>query len=151
MHSFIFKPGLWLGEGKITLDMMDETMPFYTKWKVPSIDEGGRLECTQEIQIAGLSELMLNEFSLYDIAPGQFLIELENQSLGKVVGSGLIGKETIAWEFRLNHLGFEGFEFYQKVDENTYKVHAEYATTDEFRTIIHGKIWLSTSSLSSAS
>ena len=151
MHSFIFKPGLWLGEGKITLDMMDETMPFYTKWKVPPVDEGGRLECTQEIQIAGLSELMLNEFSLYDIAPGQFIIELENQSLGKVVGSGLIGKDTIAWEFRLNHLGFEGFEFYQKVDENTYKVHAEYATTDEFRTIIHGKIWLSTSSSPSVS
>ena len=151
MHSFIFKPGQWLGEGKIILNMMDEAMPFYTKWNVPFIDGGGILECTQEIQIAGLSELMMNEFSLYDIGSGDFLIELENQSLGKVVGSGLIGKETIAWEFRLNHLGFEGFEFYQKIDENTYKVHAEYATTDEFRTIIHGKIWLSTLSSSSPS
>ena len=151
MHAFIFKPGQWLGEGKITLDMMDETMPFYTKWRVPLVEEGGVLQCTQEIQIAGLSDLMMNEFSLYDIRGNDFAIELQNQSLGKVVGTGLISPETIAWEFRLNHLGFEGFEFYQKVDENTYKVHAEYATTDEFRTIIHGKIWLSMSSSSSAS
>lgn len=150
-HPFIFKPGQWLGEGRITLNMMDEELPFYTKWRVPLPDDGQRIDCVQEIQIAGLSDLMLNEFSFFDLGPRDFTIELENQSLGKVVGVGLVTPERVAWEFRLNHLGFEGFEFYQKVDDENYKMHAEYATTDEFRTVIHGRIWLSSQSSSSSS
>ena len=39
-----------------------------------------------------------------------FCIELENQALGTVVGQGILHPEKISWEFRLNHLGFEGFE-----------------------------------------
>ncbi|MCH9614740.1 MAG: hypothetical protein SP1CHLAM54_12930 [Chlamydiia bacterium] len=140
-HPFLGGAGHWLGEGKITLNMMEEELPFYTKWKVPLPDDLGRIECSQEIQISGLNDLMLNEFAFYDIKNGKFTIELENQSLGKVVGSGIITPEKIAWEFRLNNLGFEGFEFYEKVDDNNYKLHAEYSTNDEFRTVIHGRIW----------
>lgn len=120
---------------------MEEQLPFYTKWKIPLPDDVGRVECSQEIQISGLSDLMLNEFAFYDITDSSFTIELENQSLGKVVGKGMITPNKIAWEFRLNALGFEGFEFYEKIDDNNYNMHAEYATNDEFRTIIHGRIW----------
>jgi len=141
-HPFIFTPGAWLGEGKITLSMMDEALPFYTRWKVPEVDEQGNILCFQEVQIAGLSDLMLNQFSFYDLSQKNFAISLENQSIGKVVGKGMVYPNKIGWEFRLGHLGFEGFEFYEKTDEpDKYLLHAEYATSDDFRTVIHGKIW----------
>ncbi|MEM8727267.1 MAG: hypothetical protein AAGE99_00930 [Chlamydiota bacterium] len=142
-HPFILKPGSWLGEGKVTLSMMDEQLPFYTRWKVPG-DEKGRIESIQEIQISGLSDVMQNQFAFYDITWKEFSIELENQSLGRVVGKGMINDRLIGWEFRLASLGFEGFEFYEKSEIlDTYLMHAEYATNDDFRTVIHGKIWRS--------
>ncbi|WP_194847681.1 hypothetical protein [Candidatus Neptunochlamydia vexilliferae] len=141
-HSFILKPGPWLGEGKISLSMAEEAMPFFTRWKVPEPDEKGRIDSLQEIQISGLQDMMQNQFSFYDITPKGFQIELQNQSLGKVVGKGMINEKLIGWEFRLDHLGFEGFEFYEKGEApDTYLLHAEYATNDDFRTVIHGKVW----------
>lgn len=141
-HPFLFKPGSWLGEGKITLSMMDEKLPFYTRWMIPSVNDRGIIACIQEIQIAGLSEIMHNQFAFYDISRRNFAIKLENQSIGKVEGKGIINPELIGWEFRLGHLGFEGFEFYEAGPEpDTYLLHAEYATTDDFRTVIHGRIW----------
>lgn len=141
-HPFIFKPGGWIGEGKITLSMMDEPLAFFTRWKVPEADEKGRVDSIQEIQISGLPDVMQNLFAFYDVTQKGFQIELENQSLGKVVGKGMINDKLIGWEFRLEHLGFEGFEFYEKGEApDTYLMHAEYATSDDFRTVIHGKIW----------
>lgn len=141
-HRFIFEPGPWLGEGKMTLSMMEEELSFYTRWNVPKPDGEGRIGSMQEIQISGLNEIMQNQFAFFDINEKNFSIELENQSLGKVVGKGMINDKIIGWEFRLEHLGFEGFEFYEKVDlPDTYLMHAEYATNDDFRTVIHGKIW----------
>lgn len=140
-HKFIFEPGQWLGEGKISLSMMDEKLSFFTRWKVPEKDPSGRVECVQEIQVAGLSDLMLNEFIFSEISSGNFNIELENQSLGRVIGSGIQREDVIAWEFRMPEHGFEGFEFYEKISEDEYKMHAEYATNDEFRTVIHGRVW----------
>ncbi|MCB1107602.1 MAG: hypothetical protein KDK76_05870 [Chlamydiia bacterium] len=143
-HPFIFKPGSWLGEGKISLSMTEEKLPFFTRWKVPKPDEKGRVDSVQEIQISGLSDVMQNQFAFYDITRKGFHIELENQSLGKVVGKGMINDKLIGWEFRLDHLGFEGFEFYEISEiPDTYLMHAEYATNDDFRTVIHGKIWRS--------
>lgn len=140
-HRFIFKAGSWIGEGKITLSMVDEELSFYTRWKVPE-GEKGRIESAQEIQISGFPDVMQNQFAFYDITKKTFAIELENQSLGKVVGVGMINDQLIGWEFRLNHLGFEGFEFYEKGEApDTYLMHAEYATNDDFRTVIHGKVW----------
>lgn len=142
-HPFIFKPGTWLGEGKITLSTMEEDLPFFTRWEVFAADNKGRIKSLQEIEISGLSEVMQNQFIFYDITSKGFAIELENQSLGKVVGKGMISDKLIGWEFRLDHLGFEGFEFYEKSDTpDIYLMHAEYATNDDFRTVIHGKIWI---------
>ena len=66
---------------------------------------------------------------------------LENEALGKVQGKGLISEKVIAWEFRMQDIGFEGFEFYEKLDDKNYLMRAEYATADQFRTVINGKIW----------
>ena len=72
----------------------------------------------------------------------KFTIELQNQSLGVIVGRGIINAKLIGWEFRLEQFGFEGFEFYEASKEDgVYLFHAEYATSDDFRTVIHGKIW----------
>ncbi len=140
-HLFIFTPGIWLGEGKVKLSTIDESLSFYTKWKILSQDDMGYIECIQEIQISGLSDIMINQFIFYDILQKNFCIELENQTLGKVIGKGLINSKRLAWEFRLGHLGFEGFEFYEATEDGGYKMHAEYATMDDYRTELHGKIW----------
>jgi len=140
-HAFIFHPGSWLGEGKISLNVTEEELPFFTKWRIKPIDDEGKIACAQEIQISGMSEVMNNEFVFSVIHNNQFQIELENQNLGTVVGTGIIRENLIGWEFRLGQLGFEGFEFYTRDENGDYLVHAEYATNDEFRTVIHGKVW----------
>jgi hypothetical protein len=116
-------------------------MKFYTKWTVPKIDPYGCLECQQEIEISGISDQMRNEFAITEIQDEGFIIELENQSLGKIFGKGIIKKNMIGWEFKHPEIGFEGFEFYEVKDDGSYFMHAEYATNDDFRTIIEGKIW----------
>lgn len=140
-HFFIFSPGSWIGEGKIRLNMVEEELGFYTRWNVTKNDADNRIECIQEIQVKGLSDIMLNQFSFFDIAPGHFNIELENQALGRITGKGLINDKVIAWEFRIPDIGFEGFEFYEKENEESYLMRAEYATRDQFRTLITGKVW----------
>jgi hypothetical protein len=140
-HPFIFTPGIWLGEGKIKLNMVDEELSFLTRWNSTDSNGDGKVECVQEIQVKGLSEVMHNLFVLYNFNSGEFAIDLENQALGRVVGKGLINEKVIAWEFRVEDIGFEGFEFYEKQSDDSYIMRAEYATEDQFRTLIQGKVW----------
>ena len=142
-HSFILEPSSWLGEGKIQLSMVEEELGFCTRWNVSLPDATGKIECVQEIQVKGLSDVMFNQFSFYDVSPSTFVVELENQALGCVVGTGIINEKVIAWEFRVEDLGFEGFEFYEKQSDDSYLMRAEYATTDQFRTVITGRVWKS--------
>ena len=62
-HLFILKSNSWLGEGLITLNMIEEELSFYTKWQVAEKDFAGKVPSTQEIQIAGISENMKNELN----------------------------------------------------------------------------------------
>jgi hypothetical protein len=140
-HLFLLQPHGWLGEGRIKLNMVDEELFFFTRWVVNPRNESGEIECLQEIQVKGMSDIMHNQFMIKNLSPGTFLIELENQALGKVQGDGVINDKVIAWEFRIKDLGFEGFEFYEKQPDNSYLMRAEYATSDQFRTIISGKLW----------
>lgn len=140
-HPFLFTPATWLGQGKIQLNMATEELEFFTRWTVNHIDTDGRIVCLQEIQIKGLSEVMQNEFLLFDLTTDAFGIELENDALGRVEGKGLVTDQTIAWEFRIEDIGFDGFEIYEKQDEKNYTMRAEYATNDQFRTVIQGKLW----------
>jgi hypothetical protein len=141
-HSFILQPNSWIGEGKIILNMVEEDLGFFTRWSVSDSDAGGKIECLQEVQVKGLSEVMLNQFVFYDMTPNSFVVELENQALGRVVGKGVINDQVIAWEFRVTELGFEGFEFYERQSDNSYTMRAEYASSDQFRTLIQGRVWL---------
>lgn len=140
-HHFLFQPGAWLGEGKIQLNMVKDELDFYTRWNVGFVNQFGLIDSTQEIQVKGLAETMNNQFVISHIQNGKFDIELENQSMGKVVGTGLVTDKTIAWEFRMPEMGFEGMEFYELQPDKSYKMRAEYSTEDDYRTTIQGRIW----------
>jgi hypothetical protein len=142
IHAFILQPGGWMGEGKIILNMVEEELNFFTKWKVTSADFAGKIPSIQEIQIAGITEQMRNELTFFDITDKTFSVEMENLNIGRVIGKDIYDEKVIAWEFRENELNFEGFESYHLQKDGSYLVHAEYVTSDQFRTQLQGKIWL---------
>ena len=141
-HLFIFKPNCWIGEGNITLNMVEEDLSFYTKWQVNDNDIAGKVKAVQEIQIGGISENMRNELVFFDFTEKGFSVEMENMNIGRVVGKGVLDNKLVAWEFRDKDLNFEGFETYYLQDDGSYLMHAEYVTNDQFRTQIEGKIWV---------
>jgi len=140
-HPFIFAAGNWIGEGKITLNMIEDELIFNTNWAVQSKDFGGKISCSQDIQIHGLSENMRNDLTFYNVGPKEFCVDMENQNVGRIVGAGVYDEKQIAWEFRNNDMEFEGFETYTLQADGTYHMHGEYVTTDQFRTKIEARIW----------
>lgn len=141
IHTFIFVPKPWIGEGVITLNMVEERLNFFTKWSVSEPDFSGKIQSVQELQISGISENMRNELTFFDFTDNKFSVEMENLNIGKVVGTGVFDEKMLAWEFRENDLNFEGFETYHLQNDGSYIIHAEYVTSDQFRTQIDGKIW----------
>ena len=121
--------------------MVEEELDFYTRWDMGSLDREGKIPAFQEVQIKGMNDIMHNQFLITDLTSTQFTIELENAALGTIIGKGIIKEDLVAWEFRENTIGFEGFEFYEKQPDGTYLMRAEYATPDQYRTVIRGKIW----------
>ena len=139
----MFSPGKWLGEGKICLNMVEEELTFFTRWTVRQ-EEDGIIECVQEIQVKGVSEIMMNYFRIYNRQPLSFSLFMENHAIGKIEGTGMIKDSIVGWEFRVEELGFEGFECYERQEDNTYLMQAEFATVDQLRTSIQGRIWKQT-------
>lgn len=138
-HDFLFKPGLWVGEGKVTFSVSPERLRFYTKWTI-SNGENGLMLCHQQVEMEGGESNVYNNFTISNVQSASFSIELSNDLLGIVHGKGVIDAKTIAWEFR-GHPEFEGFEVYELLDNGDYSLHAEYSSVDQFRTVIDGRIW----------
>lgn len=138
-HEFIFQTGLWIGEGKVTFSASPEHLHFYTKW-VLSSPRPSEILCTQQVETQGNSDQVINNFRITELTATTFKIELENEHVGKVEGRGVIDTKTVAWEFRGNDQ-IEGFEVYELQENGDYMVHAEYSSTDQFRTIVDGRIW----------
>jgi hypothetical protein len=141
-HTFILKPNFWIGEGNITLNMVEEDLSFYTKWQISDNELAGKIKAVQEIQIGGISENMRNELTFFDFKEKDFSVEMENMNVGKVIGKGVLDDKLVAWEFRSRELNFEGFETYYLQEDGSYVMHAEYVTEDQFRTQIEGRIWI---------
>lgn len=139
-HTFIFTPGTWLGEGKIGFSASSEEIPFYTRWIIQEEASNGTIICDQTVEMVESSEKVNNRLTISQITPLAFQIQLENDLVGKVSGKGVIDAKTIAWELR-EHSGFEGFEVYEIQENGEYTFHAEYASSENFRTIIDGRIW----------
>ena len=148
-HDFILNPNNWIGEGTITLNMVEEELAFYTKWQVQTPDFAGKIVSSQELQITGIAENMRNELTFYDFTDKNFTVEMENSNIGRVVGNGVYDDKLIAWEFRSHELNFEGFESYYLQPDGSYLMHVEYVTSDQFRTQIEGRLWKPPASKSS--
>lgn len=138
-HSFIIFPGLWIGEGRVTFSYSPERLRFYTKWDVHAAT-AGLIKGKQIVEMEGGVEHLLNHFVFSEVEAQSFAVELTSDLLGTIRGKGIIDPKTIAWEFRGNP-DFEGFEVYELQENGDYMLHAEYASTDQFRTIIDGRIW----------
>lgn len=140
-HLFIFRSGNWVGEGKITLNMVEEELFFNTNWNVQNKDFAGKVSCAQNIQIQGLAENMRNDLTFSEFNNKTFSVEMENPNVGKIVGTGVYDEKLIAWEFRGNDAQFEGFETYALQSDGSYTMKGEYVTSDQFRTMIEARIW----------
>lgn len=139
-HPFLFHPHEWLGDGTITFNEFGHELKFYTKW-IQSETNPNVIAYVQEIEVEGLIDKTSNRFILTKLQPGKFTITLENDSLGKVEGKGVIDEKSIAWEFRNKELGFEGFELYELQSDGNYVTRGEYISIDQLRTIIAGRLW----------
>lgn len=140
-HHFIFEADEWLGEGTIKLSMSEEPLFFVTRWKRQAHEEGGPIEVIQEVQIKGINETMVNHFTFSPVDAKNMTITLENNTVGKVEGTGVVNQDVIGWEFNSPQVHFQGFEFYEKQNQDQYLMRGEYASDDDYRTYITGKIW----------
>ncbi len=139
-HQFLFTPGVWIGEGRIVFSSSPELIRFYTKWVIDDPMDEKVLTSRQLVEIQGAQENILNNFTVTDANSERFKIKLENDLVGEINGTGVIDPKTVAWEFR-GHESFEGFEVCELQDNGDYMVHAEYASLDQHRTTIDGRIW----------
>jgi hypothetical protein len=143
-HLFLFSPGLWLGEGKVSFSTSPEKLHFYTRWQIlPTVNDA--ISCQQTVEMQDELGSIQNSFVLSQIQATSFTIELSNHIIGTVTGHGIIDTQTIAWEFHQQNAhqeAFEGFEVYELLSNNDYMLHAEYASSEQLRTIIDGRLWL---------
>lgn len=139
-HRFIFQPGVWLGEGNVTFSASPETLHFYTRWDIPTNDTS-IVACKQVVEMKDHGESINNAFCFTILTPSTFEIQLTNDIIGTVRGKGIIDPRTLAWEFHAQEV-LEGFEVYELQPDGSYLLHAEYASPEQYRTIINGKIWL---------
>ena len=138
-HTFLLVPALWKGEGKIDFNSSPDIIPFYTQWEVFPLDQG-TIQAKQTVEMEGTEEILHNHFRITSLTPISFLIELTNELLGTVQGRGTLVPNQIGWEFR-HPSTFDGFETYRLDEQGQYSLHAEYASPDQYRTIIDGRIW----------
>lgn len=140
LPEFLFKPSIWIGEGKITFSSSPDFVKFYTKWQITE-EHPGFMHATQTVEMEGIEDHVVNTFTFYEITPDNFSVLLRNQLIGNLKGKGIIDANTIAWEFRGATDSFEGFEVYKLQENGDYALHAEYTSSDQFRTTIEGLIW----------
>lgn len=144
---FLFEPGNWLGTGQVTFSFSPDLLYFRTKW-VTTQPEEGTFQSTQTVEIIG-GDRMVNVFVVKMAEQNGFDIILQNELLGVFNGTGVIEPNLVAWEFR-NPGTLEGYEVYERVQQEEYAMHAEYLASDGSRTMIKGKIWKATEKLEEA-
>lgn len=137
MSHFIFEPGEWIGNGVVSFTHSPDVLHFRVQWDIQALPEN-MFQCAQRVEIVG-GEQMLNMFLVKNTKQDKFDITLENEVLGTFSGKGLLEENVVAWEFR--HRGvFDGYEIYERSDKG-YSFRAEYFSSDQARTSIHGSIW----------
>lgn len=153
-RHFIFEPGVWIGAGQVTFSISPDLLYFRTRWDIMYREEDELFQCSQRVEVVG-GDQMVNVFSVL-VAPTllkqldttekypeegiAFEITLQNALLGIFAGSGVAEDKLVAWEFRSKG-ALEGYEVYEKTQEDEYAMRAEYVSGDGSRTSITGKIW----------
>lgn len=143
MHDFLFKEGLWIGEGKITFSVSPDHIRFYTRWSYLADKEQPTHKWVQEIEMHGSDEKAINHFVITPLTDATFAIALESEFAGKALGKGVIDPKKMAWEIKSPDT-FHGYEVYELQDNGDYLMHAEYVAQDNFRTLIDARIWQKT-------
>lgn len=138
-QNFIFTPGIWLGEGKITFTASPQFLKFYTKWEIVE-ERPNVMKAVQTVEMQGIGEQVINTFTFKDFQSTTFSVFLENDVVGKISGKGIFDEQIIAWEFS-GQATFEGFEVYEQQENGDFSLHAEYGSSDQFRTVVEGLIW----------
>ncbi|MFA6917127.1 MAG: hypothetical protein WC222_12070 [Parachlamydiales bacterium] len=137
-HTFLLQPGIWLGEGKVTFTASPDQLQFYTRWEI-SPPQAGIIALKQVVEMKE-GDTIHNNYILSGLTENSFIIELTNDVLGTVIGKGIIDENKVAWEFRAQE-SFEGYEVYQLQTNGEYILHAEYASPEQYRTIIDAHLW----------
>lgn len=137
-HLFLLRPGIWLGEGKVSFSASPEQLQFYTRWEIAP-PKDGIIPLKQTVEMKE-GDTIHNIYAISAVTETSFIIELTNDVLGTVIGKGIIDDNKIAWEFRSQET-FEGYEVYQLQSNGEYVLHAEYASPEQFRTIIDARVW----------
>ncbi len=140
-HDFILSPSIWIGRGEIQLSNVNKISQYSTRWDFSHKNSLGIIESSQKIQLKNFAELMHNQLLFFDLASDKFHVQFDHPSMGTVYGKGIITAILIAWEFRSIKLGFEALEFYEKQNDGSYRVYAEYTSLEQTRAIIKGKVW----------
>jgi hypothetical protein len=137
-EHFLFQPGIWIGEGKISFSASHDVVRFFTRWILTPGQES--IAALQEVELHNLQQTSRNKFTFFDFSERHFKVELENIDMGTVTGKGNFTPKTIAWELR-SFPGSEGFEVYELQDNGEYFFHADYVSSENFRTHVEGKLW----------
>lgn len=119
--------------------MAADILNFEMQWNVLPM-ENASISFHQEINIHEFPEKMKNHFTIWKISPTNFHIQLENQIVNRVLGSGWISDTMIAWEFRQKDQAFEGYEIYERQPDGSYKMKAEFTAGSGLCTQIKGSI-----------
>jgi hypothetical protein len=94
--DFIFTPGFWLGEGKISFSASPEFLKFYTKWEIKE-EAPDIMIATQIVEMQEMEEQIINTFTFKDILSESFSVFLENNLVGVVAGKGIRDEHTICF------------------------------------------------------
>lgn len=137
-HDFLLIPGTWLGEGQISFTGSHDIIKFYTKWVVDD-EEDGRIQCIQKVEKVDVDDDLTSFYRLSEITEKNFVMDLDNELVGKVKGKGVITESSVGWEFP-SESGCEGFEIYHVQPNGEYTLHAEFMS-GQFRTRIDARLW----------
>lgn len=141
VDHFLFQPGIWIGEGKVSFSGSKDTVRFFTRWTTSqTLEKPARFVCFQEVELHNLKQTTRNQFVFFDFFNNHFKVEMENEDMGRVTGKGNFTPNSVAWELR-SYPGSEGFEVYELQENGDYFFHADYVSTESFRTHIEGKLW----------
>jgi hypothetical protein len=139
---FILSPGRWIGKGVMHLTHTEEDIPFELIWTVAILDlESGLIECVQELILEDAKDHLTNEFIFTEPEEDKFEVEMDNDALGQVEGTGFIDREFLGWEFRNTGGGVEGFESYTRLTGGDYSLKAEFGSSTDIKTTLVGNLY----------